>query len=163
MNTAQEKFAEVTGDLDYPMLVVTVIAADERAGCLVGFATQCSIDPPRFMVCLSDKNHTTRVAARADALAVHFLPATALDLAELFGSETGDEIDKFARCAWHAGPEGLPILDACGRWLAGRIVDRHTVGDHIAHVLEPFAARADGSTKIFSFHQARELSPGHEA
>ena len=163
MSTTEEKFAELTGDLDYPMLVVTVIAAGERAGCLVGFATQCSIDPPRFIVCLSDKNHTTRVAAGADSLAVHFLPATAIDVAELFGSETGDEVDKLARCDWHGGPGGLPILDSCGRWFAGRIIGRHTVGDHIAHVLEPFAASTDGSKELFSFGQAKELDPGHEA
>ena len=149
MSTAQDKFSELTGDLDYPMLVVTVIAGGEGAGCLVGFATQCSIDPPRFIVCLSDKNRTTRVAAGADALAVHFLPATAIDLAELFGSETGDDVDKLARCDWHGGPEGLPILDACGRWFAGRIISRHSVGDHIAHVLAPFAVSADGSTEVF--------------
>ena len=47
----------------------------------------------------------------ADALAVHFLPDSADDLAELFGSQTGDTVDKFARCRWHPGPAGLPILE----------------------------------------------------
>ena len=39
---------------------------------------------------------------------MHLVPADATGLAELFGGETGD--DKFARCEWSAGPEGLPIL-----------------------------------------------------
>jgi flavin reductase (DIM6/NTAB) family NADH-FMN oxidoreductase RutF len=163
MSTAEEIFTRMTGSLDYPMLVVTVIAGNERAGCLVGFATQCSINPPRFIVCLSDKNHTSRLAASADALAVHFLPATALHLARLFGSETGDDVDKFSRCRWHPGPGGLPILDEGGRWFAGTIIDRHAVGDHVACVLKPFAASDDGSTDSLRFSQAKELEPGHEA
>jgi flavin reductase (DIM6/NTAB) family NADH-FMN oxidoreductase RutF len=163
MTTVEETFAQLTGELDYPMLVVTTVADSEREGCLVGFATQCSIDPPRFLACLSDKNRTTRVAERADFLAVHFLPASADDLARLFGSQTGDEVDKFAHCDWHPGPEGLPILDGCGRWFAGRILERHRFGDHVGYLLAPFAAVNDGDGDTFSFDQAKQLEPGHEA
>jgi flavin reductase (DIM6/NTAB) family NADH-FMN oxidoreductase RutF len=53
-----EKFNALAGGLDYPMFIVTVGDGARRAGCLVGFAAQCSIDPPRFMVWLSKKNHT---------------------------------------------------------------------------------------------------------
>jgi flavin reductase (DIM6/NTAB) family NADH-FMN oxidoreductase RutF len=163
MTTVEDTFAQLTGQLDYPMLVVTTVAGSERGGCLVGFATQCSIDPPRFLVCLSDKNHTMRVAARADSLAVHFLPASADELARLFGSETDDEVDKFDHCDWHPGPERLPILDQCGRWFAGRILERHPFGDHVGYLLAPFAAVNDREDDTFSFDQAKPLEPGHEA
>ena len=83
MTTLHETFVGLTLALDYPMLIVTTVDQEERAGCLVGFSTQCSIGPPRYLVCLSDKNRTTRVAARAVALAVHFVPEAARDLAEL--------------------------------------------------------------------------------
>src|SRR5689334_3913578 len=106
MASASETFTKIAGSLDYPMLVATATAAGERAGCLVGFYTQASIDPARFLVCLSNKNHTFRVARRADALAVHVLPAQAEELARLFGGHTGDEVDKFSQCRWHAGPRG---------------------------------------------------------
>jgi flavin reductase (DIM6/NTAB) family NADH-FMN oxidoreductase RutF len=156
-------FIELTGGLDYPMLIVTTVSDGERAGCLVGFSTQCSIDPARFIACLSDKNHTTRVAARADCLAVHFLPADAIALAELFGSETGDEIDKFSRCRWHAGPEGVPLLEECGRWFVGRILERQTVGDHVAFVLDPVAAGDEDSGALLTFSDVKHLEPGHNA
>ena len=61
---------------------------------------------------------------RAVCLAVHLVPARAPQLAELFGSHTGDETDKFDRCRWHAGPRDLPILDECARWFAGAILER---------------------------------------
>src|SRR5690242_1861529 len=108
-----DAFDELVGGLDYPMFIVTVRDDEEIAGCLVGFATQCSIDPPRFLVCISEKNRTYRIARGADVMAIHLVPASATGLAALFGGETGDEVDKFARCAWHVGPRGAPVLDEC--------------------------------------------------
>ena len=153
---------ELVSALDYPMFIVTATNGRERAGCLVGFATQCSIDPPRFLVCLSDKNRTFRVARDAEVVVVHLVPAEADALAELFGSQTGDEIDKFERCAWHEGPGGTPVLDECGNWFAGRILERVPAGDHCALLLEPFDAHSDGDEAAFSFHRAKRIEPGHE-
>ncbi|HEX9966594.1 MAG TPA: flavin reductase family protein [Solirubrobacterales bacterium] len=155
-------FHELVGGLDYPMFIATARRDDERAGCLVGFATQCSIDPPRFLVCLSDKNYTCRVARRAEALAVHFVPESAGELAELFGGTTGDEVDKFARCEWREGPAGLPILAECDNWFAGAIVARHELGDHVGFLLEPIAVSSAVPLDEFTFHRARRIEPGHE-
>jgi flavin reductase (DIM6/NTAB) family NADH-FMN oxidoreductase RutF len=154
---------ELVSELDYPMLIVTATDGERRAGCLVGFATQCSIHPPRFLVCLSDKNFTYRVAADADVLVVHLVPAEAKELAELFGSQTGDEVDKFARCSWHEGPRGTPVLDECGNWFAGRILNRMNAGDHCAYLLEPFEAHSDIPEHPFTFHRAKRIEAGHEA
>jgi flavin reductase (DIM6/NTAB) family NADH-FMN oxidoreductase RutF len=158
-----EAFDELVGSLDYPMFIATVRGEEERAGCLVGFATQCSIDPPRFLLCLSDKNRTCRVAAGTEAVAVHCVPSSAVKLAELFGGETGDEVDKFERCAWHEGPRGLPILDECENWFVGEILDRHVLGDHVGLLLEPVAASSGVAFDEFTFHRARRIDPGHEA
>jgi flavin reductase (DIM6/NTAB) family NADH-FMN oxidoreductase RutF len=161
--SAAEPFSELVGGLEYPMLVVTASAGGQPAGCLVGFATQCSIDPPRYLVCLSDKNRTCRVAERSEALAVHFLPASAIELAKLFGGETGDDADKFAGCEWHPGPHGLPIIDACQRWFAGTILERIRLGDHVGHVLEPLAVHNAGDAPLLGFQRVKGLEPGHDA
>ena len=154
---------ELVSELDYPMFIVTVASGGERAGCLVGFATQCSIDPPRFLVCLSDKNRTFRVAADARVLVVHLVPSEATELANLFGEQTGDEVDKFARCSWTPGPEGTPVLDDCGNWFAGRILERFDAGDHHVFLLDPFEAASDPRERQFDFHRAKRMEPGHEA
>ena len=159
---AREVHALVS-DLDYPMFIVTATNGRERAGCLVGFATQCSIDPPRFLVCLSDKNRTFRVARDAEVVVVHLVPADADPLAQLFGSQTGDDVDKFSQCAWHEGPGGTPVLDDCGNWFAGRILARVPAGDHCALLLEPFDAHSDEREDVFTFHRAKRMEPGHEA
>src|SRR5215218_9524111 len=104
------------------MFIVTACADGERSGCLVGFATQTSIDPGRFLVCLSRSNRTYRVGCAAELLGVHFVPAQEAGLAELFGGETGDEVDKFARCEWRPGPSGTPLLAACPNRFVGRVL-----------------------------------------
>jgi flavin reductase (DIM6/NTAB) family NADH-FMN oxidoreductase RutF len=158
------EFESIVGRIDYPMFIVTTVAGDERSGCLVGFAAQGSIDPPRFVVGISDKNRTCRVLSEADAMAVHLVPDDGEPIARLFGGETGDETDKFARCSWRPGPEGLPLLDDCPSWFAGRILDRVRLGDHIGHLIEPFAGEDGGADRgWFPFSRAKEIDPGHEA
>ena len=67
------RFERLVATLDYPLYAVTTAFEDDRAGCLIGFATQCSIHPPRFLACISQKNHTFLLAARAPTLAVHII------------------------------------------------------------------------------------------
>jgi flavin reductase (DIM6/NTAB) family NADH-FMN oxidoreductase RutF len=156
---------KVTSELDYPMLIVTAAARGERAGCLVGFHTQCSIDPLRWAVWLSKANQTYRVALDATTLGVHFPSTADNDLAALFGSETGDEVDKFARCAWHDGPHGVPLLDQCRNRFVGRVLDTiDDGGDHVCFVLDPLESwEHEHPFTPLMFQSVRDLDPGHPA
>jgi flavin reductase (DIM6/NTAB) family NADH-FMN oxidoreductase RutF len=138
--------------------------ADVLAGCLVGFAAQCSISPPRFTVWLSDKNHTCEVAQGADTLVVHRLTTAHRDLARLFGGTTGFDADKFTRCRWSRGPGTAPVLDDCPGWFAGEILGRERTGDHVGHLLRPVKASmpaGDTGTQL-GFQDVRDLTPGNE-
>lgn len=157
-------FEKLVALLNYPMFVVTTRADGIVAGCLVGFASQASIHPPRFLVGLSKENHTFRVAADATHLAVHVFDREHLDIAELFGGQTGDTVDKFDRCPWHPGPAQIPILDDAAAWFVGKIIDRFSLGDHVGYLLEP----VDGSPpreleQWLSFRDLHHLQPGHDA
>ncbi len=160
--TIARDFEALAARLDYPMFIVTAAAGDERAGCLVGFATQCAIDPPRWAVFISDKNRTYRVAREATHLGVHVVPEDGEDLARLFGEQTGDDIDKFSRCAWGPGLEGVPMLSDCGDRFVARIVDRFDAGDHGGFVVEPIEVHS-GGRGFFPFSRAASFDPGHEA
>ena len=161
MNEVRATFDALVGQLDYPMFIVTTATDDERAGCLVGFDTQTSIDPSRFLVCLAKTNHTHHVARAAAVLAVHLVPEDGEALAELFGGQTGDRVDKFAECDWRTRPAGVPILVRCENWLAGRVLERVDAGDHDAFLLEPIAAATGGDRGKLSFRRARSIKPGH--
>jgi flavin reductase (DIM6/NTAB) family NADH-FMN oxidoreductase RutF len=156
-------FADAVGDLEYPMFVVTAAAGGRRSGCLVGFAAQCSISPPRFMVWLSHRNHTLGVARQAELLGVHLLSADDHALAELFGSRCGEEVDKFAAVPWHDGPGGVPLLDDCPRWFVGRVLDRFDSGDHDGFLLAPEEAGTGPWSGQLGFQAVKDLEPGHDA
>lgn len=158
----EASFTPFVEGLDYPMYIVTAAADGETTGCLVGFATQSSIEPPRLLVCLSQANHTHGVALAATHLAVHLVPAGRRDLAELFGGETGDEVDKLARVPWTPGPGGVPLLEDCPRRLVGEVLARHDLGDHTGHLLAPVqVGTAQGETLTFT--DVRDIDPGHDA
>ncbi|MDI2128299.1 flavin reductase family protein [Yinghuangia seranimata] len=164
-------FDEFTDALDYPVFVVTAVdtATGERAGCLVGFATQCSLEPARFLVCLSTANHTYRVARASPVLAVHALGVTQHGLARLFGERTGDTTDKFAQCRWEPGEAGVPLLSDCPQRFIGRVLHRvDNLGDHAGFVLAPAESAPDVATDntvpgLLMFSQVQDLTPGHPA
>lgn len=143
-------------ELDYPMFIATV----PGDGCLVGFATQCSIDPVRFIVCLSNKNKTYRLTREATHMALHVVPHDRAELADLFGGETADEVDKLAQVESTPGPGGAPLIADCP-YVAGRLLDRVDVGDHVAFVLDVEVEH--GTAKPLRFQRARWIEPGHEA
>ncbi len=161
MSDPAAAFEAFAAGLRYPMFIVTARVDGERLGCLVGFATQTSIDPRRFAVCLSHTNRTFRRGRDAGLLGVHRVPAAEEALARLFGGETGDEVDKFARCAWHDGPGGVPVLDACPSRFVGRVVWRADAGDHDLYLLEPVAAEAGATGAQLMSDEALEIDPGH--
>lgn len=164
MGSGGEAFHSLVSGVDYPMFIVTTVAEGERSGCLVGFATQGSIDPIRLVVMLSRANHTCKVALRASQLVVHFLHHGNLELAKLFGEETGDRTDKFTRCAWQQ-VDGVqpPVLSGTRGWAAGPVLSRFDAGDHIGHVLDVEAARLDGEGPQMGFQMVSSMQPGHPA
>jgi flavin reductase (DIM6/NTAB) family NADH-FMN oxidoreductase RutF len=118
--------------------VVTTAVDEHRAGCLVGFHSPCGIEPPRYAVWISKANHTYRIGVFAERFAVHFLHRGDLDLAALFATTSGDDVDKFARCAWTAGPDGVPLLDgSTDRFVGRRLALLDAGADHVCVVLEP--------------------------
>lgn len=157
-----EAFDDLVAALDYPMVIVTAAAEGERAGCFVGFTTQVSIHPRRYLVCISRRNHTHRVASRAPVLAVHFPTPAERPLANLFGEQTGDEIDKFARCAWTPGVDGVPLLDEVGSRFVGRVTERIELGDHTGFVLEVLDAATQDGFEPLMFQSVQDMRPGHE-
>ncbi|MGV9410030.1 flavin reductase family protein [Nocardia sp. NPDC003693] len=163
--TTNSTFDSLIARADDSMWIVTTVADGERAGCLMGFGTQVSITPRRFLACLSKRNHTYGVATRAQHLALQLLPAEGLALAQLFGAETGTEINKFEHSEWQEGPHSLPILTAVSGWFTGEIVQTTDLGDHVGFLLAPTAADVpvDETAQPLRFAAVADLRPGHRA
>jgi len=148
-SSATSDFGDIVAGLDYPMVVVTTATS----GCLVGFSTQCSIDPPRYLVCVSKVNHTHESAVAADAVTVHVLDVEDRHLAEVFGQLTGDDVDKLS----------LVDLRTAAAWFEGRVLERLDLGDHTGLVLEPVAAERRRWSGQLGYQSVKDLDPGHPA
>lgn len=161
----RDAYQQVIEPADPVAVIVTCVSDGAMAGCLVTFSGPCSVEPPRYAVWLSHRNHTYRIALRADELIVHLLTPADLPLAELFGGISGRREDKFARLPGY-DQNAAPQLDTGGGWLRGRILSRapgrpETGGDHTCFVLEPTAAAGHGGgTRPLRLSDVRHIQPG---
>jgi flavin reductase (DIM6/NTAB) family NADH-FMN oxidoreductase RutF len=158
-----EVFESIATSLDNPLVVVTAAYRGHRAGCLVGFHTQTSIDPSRYCVWLSKANHTYLVATSVSHVGVHFLTAADHELAEVFGTRCSQTSDKFAGRTVSSGPGDAPLLEQC----AHRIVLRRTAlvdcGDHVALVGDIVDACGSEPFVALRLAQITDLDAGHDA
>jgi flavin reductase (DIM6/NTAB) family NADH-FMN oxidoreductase RutF len=159
----KEAFSEIVASLDPALVVVTTAVGHERAGCLVGFHAQSSIDPERYCLWLSKANYTYRVALRASHLGVHFLTPGDLEVAELFGEFTGDTSDKFIGLNVSSGPGGTPVLqDMAHRIVVRRVALLDEGGDHVCLTNQIVSADSAGLFRPLRLSQVSHLIPGHE-
>ncbi len=161
-----DPFAEFVQHLDGALLLVTTATDDERAGCIVGFHSQSSIDPVRYAVWISKANHTYRVALFAKHLALHLVSAGDHGLVQLFGGTTGDDTEKFALVDWAPGPGGAPLLSQCPERV---VIERTDVvdvgGDHVCFIGVPVRVEvgAAAAPTPMRLSDANDVEPGHPA
>jgi flavin reductase (DIM6/NTAB) family NADH-FMN oxidoreductase RutF len=161
---SDDAFGTLMDSADPPLIVLTTVAEDERAGCVVGFHTQSSITPPHYCVWLSKANHTYRVGLRATHFAVHFLTEADLSIAERFGTVSGEDTDKFAGLDVDLDENGVPLLGACpNRMSLERIAVLDDGGDHVCLATRVRSAATSGSFVPLRLSSAAHLDPGHES
>jgi flavin reductase (DIM6/NTAB) family NADH-FMN oxidoreductase RutF len=111
---------------------VTVVTTRQPDGTPRGFTansfTSVSLDPPLLLVCLAKTAHSADTFATAPHFAVNILAEDQKAVSGLFASRTPD---KFAQCAWTAGPADMPLIDGA---LAQFTCSSHQLvdaGDHL--------------------------------
>jgi flavin reductase (DIM6/NTAB) family NADH-FMN oxidoreductase RutF len=161
---SDDAFSTLMASADPPLVVVTTVAEDERAGCLVGFHVQSSIDPQHYCVWLSKANHTYRVALSAKHFAVHFLTTEDLELAERFGTVSGEDTDKFEGLDVDLDEHGVPVLRALpNRMSLERIALLDEGSDHVCLTTRVSSAHTGGTFVPLRVSGAAHLDPGHES
>ena len=164
-----DAFGRLMASADPAMIVVTTVAENEPAGCLVGFHAQSSISAEHYCLWLSKANHTYRTGLRATHFVVHFLTETDLAVAEWFGTRTGETTDKFAgRGVNERGTDtdehGLPLLRDCpNRMVVERIAMLDDGGDHVCLTARVDSVEVAGGFTALRPSQLGDLTPGHNA
>jgi flavin reductase (DIM6/NTAB) family NADH-FMN oxidoreductase RutF len=161
---SDDSFDTLMAAVDPPLIVLTTAAAGEQAGCLVGFHAQSSITPQHYCVWLSKANHTYRVGLRAKHFAVHFLRTDDLDIAERFGTLTGEETDKFEGLDVEPDEHGVPLLRACPNRLSlERLALLDDGSDHVCLTTRVTSSHTSGDFTPLRVSNAAHLDPGHES
>jgi flavin reductase (DIM6/NTAB) family NADH-FMN oxidoreductase RutF len=158
---SEDAAAALTERVDNPIYVVCARHGEQMAGCVAGYVTECSINPVRFLVCISKANYTYGVARHSAGLSLHLLGSEQHDLAVLFGHLTGDTSDKFSQCEWATGETGAPLLRRCAAWTEGPVLDKHDVGDHVAFLVAPIDGGAGPEEGQLTVKQISDITAGH--
>lgn len=103
-----------------PTVLVCTALGERRNVMAAAWSMPVEFTPPRIAVVI-DKHTFTRELLVASGCFALCLPTPALaDLTYAVGSESGRDVDKFARhaIAGFAGPVlGLPLVEGCAAWL----------------------------------------------
>ncbi|MGM7667439.1 flavin reductase family protein [Microbacterium sp. A93] len=161
---SKDAFSSLMSSTDPAVVVVTTAADGEQAGCLVGFHTQSSIEAERYCFWLSKANHTYRVSLRSTHLAIHFLTAGDLAVAERFGTLTGEETNKFSGITIDTVESGVPLLRAVPNRL---VVERTTMlddgGDHVGITARVASAVTTGPFTPLRLSDVGHLNAGRDS
>lgn len=146
------------------MAVVTTTAEGVRAGSLIGFHAQASIEGQHYCLWLSKANHTYRTSLRSTHFALHFLTGDDLDMAERFGTRSGEDTDKFSGLDVETDEYDVPLLRALPhRLLLDRVATLDDGGDHVCVTTRVRSATTTGHFSPLRLSDVDHLEPGHAA
>ena len=158
-----DAFEGLVGELEYPMFIVTARVGGEPLGCLVGFTTQASIDPPRFIACLSHQNRTYRARqGRARRSACTRCPPTRTTSRSCSAARPRTRRTSSRARRGTKGPRACRSSSAARTGSSAASWRATDAGDHDAFLLEPIAGSSTEEDE-FTFHRAKRIDPGHEA
>jgi flavin reductase (DIM6/NTAB) family NADH-FMN oxidoreductase RutF len=163
MSETDTGFDEIVDAANTSVVIVSAGAGGEVDACLVGFHCQCSIEPLRYAIWLSKANRTCRIATKAGALRVHWVPRDRMDLAELAGGMSLDRHpDKMQRLRWRSTVGGTILVEGTGGSFGGEILHTHDDGDHICFVVAPFDV-ITSDADVLRFRDVADVRAGHDA
>lgn len=110
--------------------VVTSKAGGKINGLTVAWATQVSFQPPLVAVSVGKTRYTHDMIRSSRIFAVNILHEGQVDVARLFGLQSGRNIDKFATIPYETKVTGAPILKDCLAYLDCEVEGAIPVGDH---------------------------------
>ena len=114
---------------------VTVVTTVDENGNPRGLAANSyasiSIDPPLVLVCVQKTSSTYPALFQSSHFGINILSNDQLGTVRTFASKTPD---KFADLQWHAGPNGVPLIDGSAASLEAEIKERFQAKTHTIFV-----------------------------
>lgn len=112
--------------------VVTTIDEDGKPrGLAANSYASISLDPPLVLVSVQKTSSTYPALFRSGHFGINILSNEQHDTVRTFASKTPD---KFANIEWHAGPNGVPMIDGSAASLEAEIKERFQAKTHTIFV-----------------------------
>lgn len=132
---------------------VTVVTTKDAAGKLHGITVSAfcsvSLDPPLILICIEKATGSHYAFEESGVFIVNILDRTQQHLSEHFASTFPD---KFEGMAYHAGFEGIPVLDDALVSLECRLKKSCDGGDHSIYIAEVENAEIKDGSPLVYFH-----------
>ncbi|MDO9695053.1 MAG: flavin reductase family protein [Candidatus Latescibacteria bacterium] len=116
--------------LPSPVVIVGAAAGPLRGGLTAAWVTRVSTAPPLLAVAVSPLRHTHGLLRDEGEFTVSVLREGQVEVARLFGLQSGRDLDKWERTPAVLLGGGVPALRDCAARLLCRLVARHPAGDH---------------------------------
>ncbi len=113
-----------------PVAVVGAARQGELAGLTAAWLTRVSMDPPLLLVAIGHERFTYEFLREGTAFTVSLLHRNQVEIARLFGLNSGRERDKWSEVDHELLADGSPVLTHCSARFQCRLVQRVTAGDH---------------------------------
>ena len=116
--------------------IVTSRSGDKVNGLSVAWMSQVAINPPLVMVAIGKGRYTYDMIQESKVFAVNILSSRQIELAKLFGLQSGRKLDKFSKVEYETKKTGCPILKECVAYLDCRLYSTAEAGDHMLFIGE---------------------------
>ena len=116
--------------------VVTSRSGDKVNGLSIAWMSQVAINPPLVMVAIGKGKYTCDMIQESKVFAVNILSSRQVELAKLFGLQSGRKIDKFSKVEYETKKTRCPILKDCVAYLDCRLYSTAEAGDHVLFIGE---------------------------
>ena len=140
--------------------IVTTAVEGKPYGLAVNAFSSVSLAPPMVLVCINETSSTYPKFFAGRRFGVSILANDQTHVAARFAKSGGD---KFAELAWHAGPDGQPLIDDAAAQLELEIVSMLPAGTHTIIVGRVTAAAASGKAPLVyhngAFFDGGRLAP----
>ncbi len=120
----------------YGMYVVTTSEGDDLGAFTADWVTQVSFEPRLIAISVEQDAYSLGVLRKSGVFAVNVLETGQRELAGQFGRSTAKVGNKLENYQYTKGSAGSPLLAEALGAVECRVIQEHTVGDHILFIGE---------------------------
>ena len=161
MGLDARKYRDIWGSFATGVTVITTDAGGWLHGMTANGVVSVSLDPLLMLVSVDKNTRCHGQLQAAGKFGVSFLGLDQEAISSLFAKRGDPEQGALRGVAFHAGPEGTPILDGSIAYLECRLADVLPGGDHDLFVGEALGGailRADAPPLLFYKGKYRRLA-----